>query len=116
MSRRPAEAWLPAGALADVGPGFREEFRAFEALGYEYNEFGVFTSAQGEVFTAVTTGCSCSSPWDNTEAGDLCKVRDVTELRRKLRDWNGDPNSGHAPLSHGQLTEAYARLSDLRLF
>lgn len=116
MSIKPARAWLPAGVLAGTGQGFREEFRAYEELGYEYNEFGVFTSEQGEVFTAVSSGCSCSAPWDNTDEGDLCKVGDFAGLRRKLSEWNGNPNSGHAPLSHGQLTEAYARLADLRLF
>lgn len=109
------EGWLPAGALAHVGDGFREEFRAFEELGYEYNEFGVFTDADGRVFVAQTSGCSCSSPWDDTDLGDLILVRDYAELRRKLNEWNGNPD-GSSPLTTTQLTEAHGRLMDLRLF
>lgn len=110
------EDWLPTGALAGVGEGYREEFRAYEELGYEYNEFGVFTDAEGRVFVSYTTGCSCSSPWKDTDPGDLTLVHDYAELRRKLNEWNGTRDGAATVLTATQLTEAHGRLMDLRLF
>jgi hypothetical protein len=45
---------------------------------YEFDTFVVFANADGDLFYATDSGCSCPTPFEDTGVGDLSPIDDET--------------------------------------
>ena len=118
------DEWLSSGPYADVGDGFREEFRAQEIIPPERvmagdwhtacNQFIVVTNKDGLVLTAAWEGCSCSPVWADAEEDDLEVAGTFEVLKERLAKWNDEGE--FQILSDSQLATALFRLEELKLF
>jgi hypothetical protein len=56
--------------------------------GYEFNMLGVFKRVEdGALFWDTDNGCSCVSPFDDSDFSNMTRITDPSEFAKSARTW-----------------------------
>jgi len=77
-------------------------------LSYEYDEFHVFKHADGRLLWEITSGCSCSYPFEDCTSSDEFTPATAQEIHAALDKWAA---YSYREVSLGEVADLHAKIA-----